>query len=260
MLTVDPRIGSGDLPPLLTARGLPVREAHLQYGDVSWLGNGPEGRPVACGLERKRLGDVLNCITDSRFAGHQLPGLLATYEYVYLLVEDDYYPGPGGRLVLWGREVERRGRGEAWTYAAVEHWLATMTHKRGVIVHHSKDAKGTAHRIALLYSWWTTKDWHEHKADVGFVEQAAAGSNGRAHLRRPGIVAEIASRLPGVGWEYALAAEKQWGNPQEMVAAGIAEWAELRTEEIGDKPAVRFGQERARKVCELLAGHKVGGR
>jgi ERCC4-type nuclease len=64
----------------------------MQFGDFSWLGNGPDGAPWSIGVERKTIGDMIQSITSDRFSGHQLPGLLNTYNAVYVLVEGLYRP------------------------------------------------------------------------------------------------------------------------------------------------------------------------
>ena len=61
----------------------------MDYGDAMVTGNGPCGQ-VDIGIERKRIGDLVNSITTGRLSGHQLPGLLAQYYKVYIIVEGMY--------------------------------------------------------------------------------------------------------------------------------------------------------------------------
>ena len=73
MILIDPREGSKDLLPLM-----PLGLAHLSalpYTDACWNGLGPGGAAVIVGVERKRVGDMLACLKDGRFVGHQLPGM-----------------------------------------------------------------------------------------------------------------------------------------------------------------------------------------
>ena len=94
-ITVDPRAGSADLFEPLKARKLPVRLSKLEAGDVAFIGNGPEGRPVPVGIEYKKLPEMLGCFRD-RFAGHQIIGMGDGHQFD---------PLPGRREVMRARRA-----------------------------------------------------------------------------------------------------------------------------------------------------------
>lgn len=259
MITVDPRVGSGDLVPLLEARGVPTQVGQLEFGDAAWLGNGPDGPLTASvGVERKTLGDLLNCITDQRFSGHQLPGLLAAYQWVYLVVEGTYYGDKAGTLCQWGRPVTRYGGLTNWTLEKVEHWLSTMRNKRGLIVLHTRDPKETARYLALEYTWWTAKEWDEHSADLGvYIGEKGRMSVGRTVARSRMTAAPQISTLSGwwafcldaVGFEYAMAAQERWPSAFLLANATVEEWAELKP-----RKGPKLGTKRAALVVKAIRG------
>src|SRR5262245_22382982 len=162
-IRVDDRVGSCDLEPLLKARGLPVELTRLDYADVCWMGNGPEG-PVLVGVELKTIGDLLSCITSQRFTGHQLPGLQDTYSVSYLLVEGLWKCGKSGELLVhrhggwsevgWGKKK--------WSYSEVEHWLSSVEQQGGVCLWRTANRDETVAVIHARYSWWASKDWRDH--------------------------------------------------------------------------------------------------
>ena len=82
MILVDDRIGAVEIAPLL---GSPNVTCRLEFADFAWSGNGPDGQ-VDIGVERKSLLDLLASMTTGRLSGHQMVGLTAQYDWVYLLV------------------------------------------------------------------------------------------------------------------------------------------------------------------------------
>jgi ERCC4-type nuclease len=91
-ILVDYRKGGGktDAPQIivdhLAKLGVKAEKADLQFGDFAFEGNGPDGT-ISIGVERKTLHDLLNCIDDARYAGHQRVGMKQMYTISYLLVE-----------------------------------------------------------------------------------------------------------------------------------------------------------------------------
>src|SRR3989304_1846211 len=165
LITIDHREGkaffANHLPFGITTMG------HLEYGDVSFLGNGPNNQPIMIGIERKSIGDLLNSITSGRFAGHQLPGLLNSYGVVYIIVEGLYRPGGSGLLeTRQGSGWAPINRGRRWMYTDVECWLTTMEQKAGLFTRRSPGPTETAAIIIGLYRWYTSKDYEDHRAHL----------------------------------------------------------------------------------------------
>src|SRR3989304_2010126 len=101
MVLVDDRVGSAGLADLLKDAILTT----LEYGDCAFSGNGPNGI-IKIGVERKAISDLIQSINSGRLSGHQLPGLLETYDRVYLLVEGQWRGNRKDGIV----EVFRHGK------------------------------------------------------------------------------------------------------------------------------------------------------
>jgi hypothetical protein len=246
MISVDPRVGSGDLKDLLTARGLPARHLHLDYGDVCFPGDGKDHHPVMIGVELKRVGDLLSCITDGRFSGHQLPGLLANYHRVYLIVEglkrsDDgslvtwQGQGRGWRPIPWGRK--------SWMWVAMDHWLISMEEKANVVVVHTSNRKETVEHIHSRYTWWAVDGWEAHKSHLDFDKVKFTGDTG-INFGRQSHVRLIAKECPSIGWERSKYVEHHFGKDEKAVGrmweATAQEWADIEIREVLKKGGTRI--------------------
>lgn len=200
MITIDDRTGSGEFYGSFPHGMVELR--HLQFGDFMWVGNGAEGEPWMIGIERKTIGDLVGCITTGRFSGHQLIGLMNTYNVVYVVVEGLYRPNPSTGVL----ETFKRGRWSAllhgkrpFLYSAVVNFLNTITNLCGVVVVRTATENETVHAILALYHWWTDKKWADHGSHMVMYTPP------RKHTTwaKPPLVAKIANTLEGVGWERA---------------------------------------------------------
>ena len=242
MILLDDRTGSGDLIRYL--RGV-AKLSRLSFGDAQIEGNGPEGRPVLVGVEVKKVADVLTCITDGRFAGHQLPGLQASYEVVYLVVEGDYRVGKEGllevmRYHMW-RPILLGSR--KFMYREMDNWLTTMEMKGGVKIRRTGGRQETAQFLKDLYGWWTGREWEEHRAHLAFHDPGPPV----AMLRKPSLLRRMAKELPGVGWERSLEVEKRFDSVLEMALASELDWKDI--------PGI--GKGIANKVRHAIHGEEV---
>jgi ERCC4-type nuclease len=224
-VTVDPRRGSQELVTPLRNLGVGVVEEHLSFGDVSILGEGPGGAPMPIGVERKTLGDLLSCIVDKRFAGHQLEGLHNSYQKVFLLVEGEYAISPEGDFTVKRWENRRpiwvRPPGRAWTWSAVEGWLMSMRMQGGVHVVNTNSLSHSAVWIQSLASW-ATVGWDQHHSTKVFHEKARPFSYAKVTAE-----SQFAASLPGIGWEKAQRAAEKFETIEEMVLADPEEWMEI---------------------------------
>ena len=223
---LDNRAGSIELHSSMLSLGLRVELAMLPFGDISFTGNGPEDCPVMVGIEYKKVPDLIKCIGDGRFAGHQLPGLLNLYNYSYLIVEGQYRAGPGGILqqLVHGRWMDAGFGQRKYSYREVESYLTTMELKGGLYIRRTLDQQDTAWSIRALYDWWTKKDWGDHRAHLAFDIVTEVRT---AMLVKPGVVRRIAKELPGVGWEKSQAIAAEFKTVIEMVEAEEKRWASI---------------------------------
>ena len=229
-IRVDDRVGSYDLAPLLKRRGLPVELTRLDYGDVCWIGNGPEG-PVSVGVELKTVGDLLSCIVSQRFTAHQLPGLQDCYSVRYLVVEGIWKPGATGELLLgkgggfwhtvsWGCKK--------WAYREVAHWLSSVEQQGGMCLWDTDDREETAAYIHSIYTWWA-KAWTEHKTvRSAHQELKPYPTCNRLALVRPKTPSRLGRMYAQVfGWETGAAVEQKFPRLSDAVAADDATWLKV---------------------------------
>ena len=207
----------------------------MDYADAAFLGRGPDNTPITIGIERKAILDLLDSMITGRLSGHQLPGLLAHYQVVYLIVEGMWRPNPKSGL------LERR-RGKGWIPVEfgsrrfmardVYCFLNTLMIKVGIHVLCTSRLRETAQAIAALHHWWVEKEWAEHRSHMA-RSQISHGSSGSVSLVKAGLLRRMAAELPGIGWGKSLAVSRHFPSVAEMVAAGSEEW--LKIEGIGKK-------------------------
>jgi ERCC4-type nuclease len=232
VITIDDREQSSIFINYLP-RGL-VQVSRLEYGDAEFIGNGLGEEPVLVGIERKAIGDLINSITSGRFAGHQLPGLLNSYNVVYLLVEGLYRPSGSGILeVRSGKDWQPMDRGRRWMYADLDCWLTTMEQKAGIRVRRASGPSETAAIILSIYRWWTSKDYSEHRAHLTLHRPPET-----ALLRKASLVRVIAAELPNIGWVKSELVARKFHTCVDMVMADIKDW--MTIEGIGRATAERI--------------------
>lgn len=186
MIFLDNRSGFGregvnGFAARLRGLGLPVTLTRLAYGDIRFLGYGPEGLPVTIGVECKSVHDLLACMCDGRFAGHQAPGLVTEYQQPWLLMEGEWRAQKGtGLLEYFGRDfrwklAEVGSRRFMWR--DLESWLLTIETKVGLRAHWSLNWEAASVWIATLYSWWTNGKRVNREGEV-----VAGWESHRSHL------------------------------------------------------------------------------
>lgn len=239
-ILVDPRIGSGDLVPTLRALGCPVESQSLDFADCAFVGNGPGGKPVLVGIELKQLDDILACVTSGRFSGHQLPGLVETYEEVYLVIEGIYRPNPKDGVLesRHGKDWRPVTIGHrSWMYRDFESFLTTIEIRGGVRLRRTSSRPETARMVAALYGWWQTGvDEHTSHLAIDRTTQIALEQfmlrGTTANLlgerpKAPSLRHRIAVELPGLGIRKGGMAAGHFPSVKAMIMASPNEWARL---------------------------------
>lgn len=242
MVTVDDREGSAQLFPLLAKRGIPVTLGRLAFGDISFIGTGIDDEPVPVGIEVKSVRDVLKCMTDGRFAGHQLPGMINCYQQIWLLVEGTWRPRPRDGIL----EVQSERHGY-WFEATIgqrrfmwkdlQTWLLTVQTRGGVRLVTCSDYTEASLWISTLYNWWM-KGIENHESHLAIHTDNPAQFRDRALLIRPTICRMVAKELPGVGFDKSAHIAKFFGTVENLVAA--SEWDLAQVPGIGKELARRI--------------------
>jgi len=240
MLQLDNRVGSGDLTTYFTAWKVPHQLTRLEFADVAFIGNGPGAMDIPIGVEIKKVHDVLACISDGRFAGHQLPGLVEHYARTWLVIEGAYTVD-----YTTGLLVHRRGKRvmpvsigtRQFMYRDLSNWITTIETKTPVRVRRTSGRVETARFCADLYSWWTNKTWDEHRSHLAFDEPLPD----RGLLVRPTLARRVAKELTGIGWTKSAAVAKKFRTVMGMCMASEQDWREV--EGVGKTLAHKIVQE-----------------
>jgi hypothetical protein len=235
LITVDNRAGSAQLAPLLRQRGLPVELGRTNFGDVSWIGKGVGGAPVGVGMEIKSLGDVMACIQSSRYAGYQLPGMIQSYDQVWLLVIGVFRPRARDGVLEYQMQRGKgqgywkdasHGRRRSFLWHDLQQWMFTMIHKANVKVAIVDDYPMAAMYIGALYSWWD-RGWDDHESHLAMHDAMRDQLFDRALLVRPTLLRCISAQLPNVGRLKSAEVAARFKSVKQMVDATEAEWESI---------------------------------
>lgn len=243
MILVDDRVGSRELLHLFQHGSATLYR--LEYGDFSFIGNGPDG-PVMVGIERKQVREVASTLLDHRFTGHQLPGLLQQYQIVYLIVEGRMRAAPGTGLLEYKRSngwVQIVNGTRRYMASDIRLFLSTIENTCGVRLRFTESQRGTADEVKALHDWWTGKEWQDHKSHLANRNPLPDTT----WVRKPTLVEQIAACLPGVGWKRARAAGLVFPSVQEMVEAVVEDWEKVEG----------IGKGVAAKVVAAINGNKL---
>lgn len=210
--------------------------------------------PVPIGVEVKSIRDVLNSLATGRFAGHQLPGMVQSYDQAWLLIEGLWRANAKTGMLEYRRKrgvwAELTAGSRRFLYRDLLTWLFTAETKGGIRVAKVSDWGEATIWLCSLYQWWTGKGgWDGHKSHLAFHDgtrhgapykryraaQMVASLADKALLTRPTLCRMIAAQLPNVGWEKSRHIAAKFKTVEQLMAATPEELVEL--EGIGPKIA-----------------------
>lgn len=222
MILIDNRIGSAEIAQYITQ---PHMLCKLDYADFSWPGNGPDG-VVTIGVERKGVMDLLQSMTSGRLSGHQLIGLSAEYDKVYLLVEGIWRPDKKTGVLM------RVGNNGKWVAAAqgsrrfmardVYNYFNTLQIICGVTVILTSNQWETGKWLDTCYGWWS-KEWNKHKSHLQFQKPVT-----HAQLVKPNLVTRVASQFNNIGWDKAKKIGKRFKLLKDFMEADEDDLMEIK--------------------------------
>lgn len=222
VIYLDDRIGSGELKYFFLPEEVTV--TRLDYADCYFMGNGPDG-PVSIGIERKTVGDLLGSVKSGRFQGRQLPGMLTSYNYVYLLLEGIYRSHPHNKHIerLWHGKWQRLHGNSAPKMSFLINLLNTIGVLCGVQVRMAADDRETADAIKNIFEWWQ-KPWESHHSHVGFQLIPAVQANLEGP---PSTFQKMVKELPGISWIRSQVVEEHFGKMQHVLEATEEDWCKV---------------------------------
>jgi ERCC4-type nuclease len=289
-LLIDDRVGSRELIEHPCIKPL-ASLTRLHSGDVAILGNGPNGR-LALGLELKSLADVLASFDTGRLQATQIEAMREDYDVQWVLIygrwrasSDGYLLrwvderrglagsgrlvagsdrfGPGWEPVLIGRNGRRKGDDRTPNPAKYTYLAGALASVAALGFHydHVDDMAQAAHWIASLHRWWT-KPWAAHDLMRTFdnSQRIALGPFDEIDVAvrdQVKAIAEFAMKIPGVGFEKALAVAMHFGSVREMANAEVDEWAAITYKTRGETGrVVRVGRVVAEAAVRWLRREK----
>jgi len=200
-----------------------------------------DGRVIAA--ERKKVGDLAQCINDGRFLFQAQGCAEADCDIMLLILEGRYRRNPDDGLLevpVWGVNPRTMRRAEVWQpvrptmqFARFTSYLWELPFLAGIYVLHSDDVRGTADLILALYDWFQ-RPGHQS------LKQMFKPPAPTVQLVRPSLVRRVASELPGIGYERSGTVAAHFPSVRAMCAAEWQEWAGL--EGIGKKTAQKVVQ------------------
>lgn len=202
------RDASLDLMRHIRALKVPVEKTGLSFGDAAFEGRGPDNSVVTIGIERKGLHDMLNCIEDSRYTGHQLPGMKMLYSHSVLIIEGHWKPhDPGGFLMegfsggtAWGFLKHRK---QNTLYSMLYRYLISVQ-LAGVTVTYSRDPFHTAFNICEWFHYFQ-KNWDGHRSLMEMQKLALPTLTGK-----PTLVRKWSAALTNIGATLSGAFDKKY--------------------------------------------------
>lgn len=246
---MDDRTGSKELFGLFPKDKATL--THLEYADFMFAGNGEEGN-VLVGVERKKIGDFVNCMCSGRLSGHQVIGLLNSYHIVYLVIEGIFRANPNTGVL----EVNKRREWVEYTagrrrFMARDIWvfMNTLQIMCGIHCYHCTKEADTVHYILALHHWWN-KAFADHKGHLQPHTGVTVDISKQTVLRR------CLLQLEGPGWEMSKALDMQYGSVFDLMTAPVDEIANVSYGREGKKHK-RIGKQTARAIVEQLMG--IGG-
>ena len=220
MILVDSRVGSREMLPFIGRVGPKCELSHLEYGDAAFEGNGPHGR-IGVGVERKTLGDILNCIDDSRYTAHQRPGMLAMYDKNILIIEGvwkaDSVSGYLMECVATLTWRPFRYRSQMTRYSKLFRYLLSVQ-LAGTVVVLSRDIEQTAYDICECYSYFN-KRWEDHTSLLETQKLNMPSLTGK-----PSLVRRWAAELEGIGVKHSMDAERIFKTGWELASSNESDW------------------------------------
>lgn len=261
MMLVDARTGSKELLRGLVMQGVKAELATLPFGDFAFEGRGEGGTPLQIGIERKTTKDFLGSVRSGRLQGHQLGGLLQSYDRIWLLVEGIWRTDESGRLCrpIGGGRLMPISTGFRPTKTVdLSKQILTLCLRGGMHLWQTGTEWESVIFLAALYHFWTSKDLDEHKSHLAFHQtdidksMLAMMTGGKGHS----MCRLIAKELPGIGWQSSAQVARHFKDSvQRMMAATIDEWAgiDVAAYEKGKphKPR-RLGLKRAMEIAAKL--------
>lgn len=227
MIVLSHEKSSAELKPLIDKLGVPCEVYPLPYGDAAFQGNGPDGI-IQVGIERKRLHDMLKCIDDSRYTGHQRVGMSQRYKASFLILEGLWRPHSESGLLMEGF-FDKEGR-LRWAYCRpggqnvmcykLSRYLMSVS-LANVNITCTWDMAHTAYAVVDAY-WYFQKRWSDHTSMRQMHSLVIPTLN-----TQPSLVRKWAFNIEGVGTDKSAHADNIFRTPVQLANASESDWLKI---------------------------------
>jgi len=202
------------------------------FTDCCFMGVGDDGSALTIAVERKKIGDLAQCMNDGRLV-HQMQTAKENNADVFvLIVEGRYRRNPEDGLLeipVWRINPRTGKRAEFWDpvkpitqFSRFEQYLFELDWLAGVVVKETENVQGTADTIKAIYdNFQRSPDRHQS------LKQFFADRPPTVLLSRPGLVRRVAKELDGVGWVRSGDVAKKFPTVRDMVDADVKDWMSI---------------------------------
>lgn len=227
VVIIDKRAGSEALAYCRSLRDCSTLGI-LEFGDVALTGHGPDSSTISVGIEVKSVDDLLSSISTGRLGGHQIPGLVKSYDHAWLAIFGEVRPGTDNYL-----EVRKYGKWKHFKigrnpvpYSYLEGFMLTAQMFAPLRVKWCSDIDELATWIAV-YDRWLTKPWDKHRGLAVFDRSREnAAPVGADPIEAQ--IAKTAASLPGLDWVRGWSAAKHFESITEMMDADVDDWKSIK--------------------------------
>lgn len=231
MILISPAFGGGekhshDMRPHFEALEVEHKLHPMDFGDFSFIGNGPDGF-IRIGVELKTVEDFVGSMQSGRLTGYQIPGLTEHYHRVYLIVQGVYKIDRKSGLLMVPRgrmwRALRLGRRPV-LWAEVERFI-TGLEEAGIRMRYTRSSWETAQIVSRVLEPFWDKPYEDHKSfNVLYqpVPLQIAKDDPVTHRMR--LVAQCFDKI---GWARTKVVAKHFASIHEMINAEQNEWEEI---------------------------------
>jgi ERCC4-type nuclease len=202
------------------------------FTDCGFWGVGDNGETLLVGVERKKVGDLCQCINDGRLMHQAQVAKENGIDVFCVIVEGRIRSNPDDGLLevpVWKPYVNVAGfhkQREEWvpvkptmTYSRLVQFLYELTYLADIQVLRTENVTETASAIRALW------DFHQKRPDEHqSLHKIFKRPPPTVNLVRPSLIRRISSELEGIGWEKSRAVESHFGSVLDMTQASIKDW------------------------------------
>lgn len=203
------------------------------FTDCAFWGVGDNDTVLKIGIERKKIGDIVACISDGRLI-HQAQICKENQIDVFVvIVEGRVHRNPDDGLLevpVWGINPRTLRRAEIYqpvrptiSYSRFDQFLTELTYLAGIIVKRSENVHETADIIQALYTNFQTPPGKHNSLHQIYTRPNRDG----VLLTRPGLVRRISKEFLGIGWERSRAVAERFKTVRELANADVKQWREI---------------------------------